>query len=1018
MKKNNMDRISSNGGASRREFLKTTGAAAAGLVMGGDVANGAEGLVSPREMQQAAAVRTDENVNVVHSVCLACNARCGVRGVVEKGRLVNISGNPYHPYNMNFEAIDYATPVADSLAVSSPVCGKCLDTPNHIYSPYRILKPLKRSGPRGSGRFEPIEWDQLVQEVAQGGKLFEHLGEDREVEGLKDLISDLPIDMEAHELGPKRNGFALLTGRLQSGRKEFIDRFVKAAVGSKNRIGHTDICGLGFRMGNWAFTEKKQVELKADPKSAEYILVFGANIYEALQPGINTYGAMVAKRGSVGDLKFSIADPRATNASAHATDWLPVKPGQDGALAMGIARWIVENDRHNKEFLTSPNIRVAEKRGFGAYANAPNLVICDPEHPNDGKFLRLKDIDPSAGEPGGQDMMVLLPDTQTPVPAEIADNALLDKALTVSDYFGNPIQVKTAFRLLKEGLMAHTLDAYAEFSGVPISKIEKVAADFTSYGTRAAVTPYHGAGNYVSGTYASYAVAVLNALVGSVGMRGGYLTSGGGAGSPKNGLYDLTSFPNRVKGSGVPISREKAAYEKTTEHRRKKLENKTGYPARRPWFPFSRGGLSVEALSGIDQKYPYPCKILFTYLFNPVYSIPGGYRFKETLESADKTPLHVSMDIAVNETNVYADYIVPELSYAEGHYGWLTPHAPAMKFTGVRSPMIEPLTGRTEDGRPFCTETFLIDLAEHAGLPGFGKDAIPGPDKTFYPLHRAEDFYLRAFANIARNARVPDATPEDKAFVEKHYPLSQYKDILPEDQWKKVCFMLARGGVFRPYEEVFDGDRFKYGVQRVAVYNEELATTVNSLTGERFSGTLVYTPPVDAAGRRLEELDADYPFVVVTYKKNLHTQSRSLWCAYAMEVMPENFVEMNAADAGKMGINENDVVRLVSGSRPEGIEGRVRLTHVIRPGCVGISFHYGHTQFGASRLAVKNAASVFQGGEAVTDQEGLIPNPAFGAGLNSNDVARLDSTMADTPMVDVVGGIPDFSNTRVKIVKI
>jgi tetrathionate reductase subunit A len=39
-------------------------------------------------------------------------------------------------------------------------------------------------------------------------------------------------------------------------------------------------------MGNWALTEKKQVEIKADPMSAEYILVFGANIYEALQPGI------------------------------------------------------------------------------------------------------------------------------------------------------------------------------------------------------------------------------------------------------------------------------------------------------------------------------------------------------------------------------------------------------------------------------------------------------------------------------------------------------------------------------------------------------------------------------------------------------------------------------------------------------------------------------------------------------------------------------------------------------------
>ena len=92
------------------------------------------------------------------------------------------------------------------------------------------------------------------------------------------------------------------------------------------------------------------------------------------------------------------------------------------------------------------------------------------------------------------------------------------------------------------------------------------------------------------------------------------------------------------------------------------------------------------------------------------------------------------------------------------------------------------------------------------------------------------------------------------------------------------------------------------GIKRVAVYNEELATTVDSLTGKRFSGTLKYTPPVNSAGLKLEEIDADYPFSAVTYKKNLHTQSRTLWSDFAMQIMPENFVEMNRADAEKLGV--------------------------------------------------------------------------------------------------------------------
>ncbi len=155
----------------------------------------------------------------------------------------------------------------------------------------------------------------MIREIVHGGKLFSHLGEDRVIQGLKDLNSDEPLDTSAPELGPLRNSFVCLSGRLQSGRKEFINRFVKNSLGSINHISHTDICGLGFRMGNFAFTEKKQVELKADPWSAEYILVFGANIYEALQPGINTYRcgssptefrekAQVRHRGSAGPTCF------------------------------------------------------------------------------------------------------------------------------------------------------------------------------------------------------------------------------------------------------------------------------------------------------------------------------------------------------------------------------------------------------------------------------------------------------------------------------------------------------------------------------------------------------------------------------------------------------------------------------------------------------------------------------------------------------------------------------------------
>ncbi len=126
---------------------------------------------------------------------------------------------------------------------------------------------------------------------------------------------------------------------------------------------------------------------------------------------------------------------------------------------------------------------------------------------------------------------------------------------------------------------------------------------------------------------------------------------------------------------------------------------------------------------------------------------------------------------------------------------------------------------------------------------------------------------------------------------------------------------------------------------------------------------------------------------------------------------------MNEKDAEKNGISDGDRVRLVSRSNRAGIEGKVKVSGLIRRACLGVSFHYGHTQLGASRLFLKDGEEVFLGGRNVVDRDGLIPDPKLGAGINPNMVTRLDENLANTPMIDVQAGIPDFSSTRVKVIK-
>jgi anaerobic selenocysteine-containing dehydrogenase len=506
---------------------------------------------------------------------------------------------------------------------------------------------------------------------------------------------------------------------------------------------------------------------------------------------------------------------------------------------------------------------------------------------------------------------------------------------------------------------------------------------------------------------------MLNALVGNINREGGYLGKGKGVANWKNGLYDLSNFPDMNKPKGIKISREKAEYEKSTEFRKK------GYPSKLPWFSFTKGGLSVSAISGIDQKYPYSIKILMTYFSNLIYSMPGGKRFIKTLQDYDKVPLYISIDTTINETNIYADYIVPDVTYLEGHYGFLTPHAPGCWFTAVRTPVFEPMTGKTKDGRAFCMETFLIDIARHLKLPGYGEKAIPGKDGNYYPLVKPEDYYLRGIANLAFNSKVKGATEEELEYIDKNYPIAKHKDILPEKEWKTVCNILTRGGVFKSNRNVFDENgNFIFGIPKVCIWNEKLGTSINSLTGEKFYGTIKHNPSTNYFGSPIEELDKNFPFTIITYKSALHTQSRTIVYRQALVYEPDFSLKINPLDAKKLGIKDGDRVKIHSNSNYEGVITTIKVTDLIRPGTVAYSHHFGHWQHGVSSLFVVDGEKVFMGNKNIINNGRIITDNKRGVGITPNLLTRLDEQLFNLPLVDPLGGIPDYSSTKIDIEKI
>lgn len=191
----------------------------------------------------------NEDVVVRYSTCLGCYCDCGNRVKIDRetGRVLSVGGNPYH-VNSCYPCLPFETPLEDAYrsmsyangygnATHGTICARGQGTWDMYNQPDRITMPLKRAGKRGEGKWKPISWDQLITEVVEGGKLFEELGEDQEIEGLRAIHdTETPIDPERPDLGPISNQMLRLGSRAD-GRAVMGSRFA-TAYGTINNVGH------------------------------------------------------------------------------------------------------------------------------------------------------------------------------------------------------------------------------------------------------------------------------------------------------------------------------------------------------------------------------------------------------------------------------------------------------------------------------------------------------------------------------------------------------------------------------------------------------------------------------------------------------------------------------------------------------------------------------------------------------------------------------------------------------------
>ena len=204
---------------------------------------------------------------------------------------------------------------------------------------------------------------------------------------------------------------------------------------------------------------------------------------------------MVAEARTTGKMRYVVVDPvmrlSTTDAVRDRARWVPVRPDMDSALAMGMIRWIFDNERYDAHFLCRPTLKAATDAGEAAYSNAAHLVcLAGPEQ---GKFLRLppdgrKDGD---GKPLPGEALVLSPQGAL-LPAEKCGEAKLFFRGEVTLPGGAKVEAATALQLLREEAAAHSLEEYAALCGVPVATIADLAREFTAHGKKAVVDAHGG----------------------------------------------------------------------------------------------------------------------------------------------------------------------------------------------------------------------------------------------------------------------------------------------------------------------------------------------------------------------------------------------------------------------------------------------------------------------------------------------------------------------------------------------
>jgi len=632
------------------------------------------------------------------TTCYMCACRCGIRVHLRDGQVRYIDGNPDHPLNKGV------------------ICAKGSSGIMKQYSPARLTQPLRRKAgaERGAGEFEPISWDEAME-----------------------LLTERLRRLRATD--PKQ--FALFTGRDQM---QALTGLFARQFGTPNYAAHGGFCSVNMAAGmiytiGGSFWEFGGPDLD---RAKLFVMIGTAEDHHS-----NPLKIAIAKFKRAGG-RFVSINPVRTGYSAIADEWVPIRPGTDGALFLALIHELIATGLYDRDFLAR-------------YTNAGQLVNFDGN--SDAFGLMVQD-------PAEPEVNPMYP--QNKMWWDRASNRAVRSHTPGADpsLFGNYVlpdgtPVTPAFTLLEERIRSCTPEWAARITGIPAATIRRLAHEMgvtardqkielpipwtdswgvehaTVTGNPVAFHAMRGLAAHSNGFQTIRALAILMSLLGTIDRPGGFRHKSPfpraipPSARPPNSPAAVK--PNTPLG-GLPLGWPASPDDLFIDDDGNPVRIDKGFS----WeYPLSVHGMMHSVITNACRGDPYRIDTLMIFMANMAWnSTMNTVEVRKMLNARDETgehriPFLVVCDAFQSEMTAFADLILPDTTYLERHDVMSMLDRPISEFDGPMDSVRIPVLPPTGQCRPF--QDVLIDLASRLQFPAF---TLPDGTRKFkdYP-----DFIVR-----------------------------------------------------------------------------------------------------------------------------------------------------------------------------------------------------------------------------------------------------------------------------------